>query len=322
MKTRKADLLIYYEGVNISQDIKNDIEGFTFTDNASGSADDISLSLNNTTKKWINEWQPIEGDVIKAVIQVEKEELECGVFHVDDIGFNFPPAALTINAVSTPVESDYVSVKHSNSFLKTSLKSILGQITKRHAMRLTYDAKLNPMVAYVEQKNESDSEFVDKLCQHWGLSVKVFNHQLVIFSEAEYEKKKPVSTLDLTDFTEIDCKKRKNDCDYDGATISYSGGTYKFAVPGKSGTKILEIDDNVTAYEEAKVVAKSKLREKNREGMVITGTVVGNTKLIACATVKITGLGFFDGVYYIDKATHALGAYKTSLELHRILEGY
>lgn len=322
MKTRKADLVIVYEGVNITEDIKSDVEDFSFTDNASGAADDISLSLNNTTKKWIQAWQPIEGDIIKAVIESGNKRLECGVFYVDDIGFSFPPAVVTINAVSTPVESDYVSVKHSNSFLKTNLKSILAQVTKRHQMKLVYDSSRNPMVTYAEQKNESDSEFVDKLCNHWGLSVKVFNHQLVIFSEAEYEKTTAITSLDLSDFESVECKKRKNDCDYNGVTLAYSGGVYKYVVPGTNGSKILELDENVTTYEEAEAVGKSKLREKNREGKLISGTLEGNPKLIACATVNITGLGLFDGRYYIDKATHSLGPHKTSLELHHVLEGY
>jgi len=44
--------------------------------------------------------------------------------------------------------------------------------------------------------------------------------------------------------------------------------------------------------------------------------------LVGGVNVSINGFGKFDGKYFIDKATHELPNYNTTIEIHKCLEGY
>ena len=75
-QTRYAEVSIIYEGVNISRDIAPYLISFTYTDNASDKADDISLTLEDRTRLWCGDWFPSKGDKIRASIIVHNWEDE------------------------------------------------------------------------------------------------------------------------------------------------------------------------------------------------------------------------------------------------------
>ena len=69
--------------------------------------------------------------------------------------------------------------------------------------------------------------------------------------------------------------------------------------------------------------AKAVAREKNKHEWTATLELAGNVLMVAGVTFEVTGFGVYDGKYIVDEATHKLGSgYKTTVNGHRVLEGY
>lgn len=336
MLARRTNIEIIYEGVNISSYISNDLLSFSYTDNASGSADDISITLKDDKKRWLKEWQPKKVDRIKVFIKTtnwryegDSQILNCGAFMVDEPSYTGRPVTLSLGAISVPANSDFMNIKNSRSWNSVAVKEIASTIAKDTGLELLYDTEYNPIIGFVEQSEKTNSAFLSEICSKNGLAIKVYNNKLVIFRELEYENKQSIGTIFETNMMTWNAKTTFTDTGYDGCMVSYtdpySGEVYKytFRVPGKTGNKIYKVNDNVNSYAEAERLAKSKIRELNKKEYTISITIPGNINMIASCCVNIEDLGAFDGKYYIDKATHNIGSgYTTQLELHKVLEGY
>ena len=55
---RQAFLSVEYNDNDMTADIKNDVESFTFTDSGSDSSDSLSIKVNASNEKWKNGWMP------------------------------------------------------------------------------------------------------------------------------------------------------------------------------------------------------------------------------------------------------------------------
>ena len=141
---RWAEALINYEGKDISKDITPFLLSFTYTDNASDKADDISFSLEDRQRLWLDDWFPAKGDKVGASIIVhdwdeanETDLLPCGAFEVDQITCSGPPNVVTIKAISTLVSKPMRQEKHTQAWENISLSLIAGDIAGKngHHMR-------------------------------------------------------------------------------------------------------------------------------------------------------------------------------------------
>ena len=54
MLSRRTQIQLIYENKDIANNISADLERFSFSDNISGIADDISITLNDKNKKYVN----------------------------------------------------------------------------------------------------------------------------------------------------------------------------------------------------------------------------------------------------------------------------
>ncbi len=337
MLTRRASIDIDYEGVNISKEIADDLEGFTYTDNASGVADDISITLNDKNKKWLSTWAPLEGDTVKAKILTtnwkkygDSQVLDCGTFIVDEPSYSGRPIIAIINAISFPANKDFKDTPKSRTWENATIENIAATIAENAGIELFYDSSINQTIDYVEQSETSDSAFLLDLCKKNSLAVKIYSNKLVMFSEMEYEQKISIATID-----ENDCepnwtaKKTLTDSGYTGCKIEYTDPltketfSYLYELPNIAGPKkIFKLNEVVYSYAEAERLAKSTLRELNKKQTTLSLTIIGNVNLIASSCVDIVGFGRFDGKYYIDKANHSIPDFKTSIEIRKVLEGY
>jgi hypothetical protein len=93
--------------------------------------------------------------------------------------------------------------------------------------------------------------------------------------------------------------------------------------PGRTGKKVFTINEKADNLAEAERMARCKLRQLNKKEVTAGIILPGSLWLRAGQTILLQGLGIFDGKYFIDKLSHEIGAgFTTSLELHRVLEGY
>ena len=69
MQARQSYVSVKYNGKDITKKITDYTEGFEYVDNASGTADTVSLKLNNRSGVGWGGWIPIQGDYVEANIK-------------------------------------------------------------------------------------------------------------------------------------------------------------------------------------------------------------------------------------------------------------
>src|SRR5690554_5394618 len=334
---RRAGVDIVYQGVNITKDVEKDKIEFTYNDNATGRADDISLSIKDDTGKWISSWAPERGDAGQAILwtkdwdkEGDSKSLDCGIFQVDEPQYSGPPRTVTIKASSTPANTEFMHTPRSDVWDGASIKEIAQTIARNAGLKLVYDSKAEPITDFLEQSEESDASFLYNICQRNGLAMKLYDKRIVIFDETIYEAKKAVMTIREEDMLPgWNCGSSLTDSGYDGCRTVYvdmAAGElidYLYRIPGRKGSKIYHVNEECLSIAEAERLAKSAVREKNKNEFTFSCSIPGNLSLVSSQTVNIEGFGKFDGKYYIDQIGRKLGTgLITSLSMHRVLGGY
>ncbi|MCM8819763.1 MAG: hypothetical protein NC925_03095 [Candidatus Omnitrophica bacterium] len=349
--SRQARLYIQYEEEDISADISSSILSFSYTDNASGKADEIQLRLEDVKGLWKGLLYPKKGSVIKVSIIVDNwdtngysESLPCGLFEIDEIQLSGPPDTVEIKAVSIPISSNLRGEKKTRAWETIRLSKIASEIAAKSGLKLIFDCDEDPVYDRVEQSKQNDLEFLFKLCNDAGLAIKVANKKLIIFDEEKYEAKNAVRKIikGETDLLSYSFSTSSRDV-YKSAEVNYhdpeTGEKIKASFTPKNGPKVgqtLKINESSNfakvkkSPKDAKATlaikkAKKRLREKNKNEFKANLRLVGDIKLCAGSVVEIEGFGIFDGKYFIEMAVHNLdssGGYITEIEIRKTLEGY
>ena len=331
-EARWAEVVIIYEGKNISKDIASYLLSFTYTDNASDKADDISFSLEDRKRLWVDDWFPTKGDKVKASIVVHEwdapdktKSLPCGTFEVDEVTVSGPPNTVTIKGISTLVSKPMRQEKHTKAWENVKLSTIAGDMANKNGLKLFWDSKKDPLFERRDQVEMSDLEFFSGLAKDYGIAVKVTDTQLVCYNKEEYEEKNPVGELKFGD------KKLLSWSFSSKAAGTYKAARLQYHDPVKNinidvteesedeteGTgRTLEINQKADTIDDAKKIAQERLKSVNKKEITGNLTLMGDLRFVGASNIKISGFGAFDGDYVIEKATHSVsGSYTTKLDL-------
>ncbi len=246
------------------------------------------------------------------------------------------PRTCQIKAVSIPLNKPIRKRLRSRAWESYTLKNIAKEICQNAGIGLVFDSDLNPSYKRLDQKQESDLKFLSGLCDEIGLSIKVTDDKLVIFSQEIYEKKAPVKTFTLgkSDISSwsFECAQSEQ---YKSVTITYrdpkqkvagSAGGHKTDTDSASDAnltggnpavmKYTATDDTVgedgqeyimkkraTSAAEAQRLARGKLRALNRRHITGSISVMGDVDLVAGVVVKCIGFGSFDGNFIVEQAS-------------------
>lgn len=339
MEARRVSILINYQGVDITDEISKDLLDFEYTDNASGDSDSVSLTLKDEKHIWLNNWFPEKGDLILPKIITtnwrrngDKQVLSCGRFFVDEPNYDGRPSSLTLNAVSSPLNSNFSSVPRSKSWRNITLKAIAQDISKRAALKLEYIGNNNPKFDIKEQTEKSDSAFLKDLCDQEGLAMKVTDAKVVIFDENEFEKREAVTTVNESNdiVVSYSFKTSLANTSYDGVNVKYYDSSIGEVISFlyslgelNEDSKIYQLNKKVRSGDEARRIAQKTLRQLNKRETLVSLQLVGNVELLGGVCINLTGFGPFSGKYYITKATHSIGnGYGVSINARKVLEGY
>jgi hypothetical protein len=77
----------------------------------------------------------------------------------------------------------------------SKLHAITDQIAGFNGMTPSYLASTDPQTAEIEQCDESDFVFLSRVCQTYGMSLKIKDNTIIVFSRSEFEAKPPVGTI-------------------------------------------------------------------------------------------------------------------------------
>lgn len=335
---RRAKLQLTYNNKDISADLAPFLISFSYTDHASGQADDLQISLEDRAGLWRGDWLPEKGATLQAAIITEHweqedktETLPLGTFEIDEIEFGGPPDTVTIKALSIPESSSLRGEEKTRAWEKTRLSVIAGDIAGAAEMKLVYDTDDDPDYDRIEQTEQSDLSFLLKLCEDAGLSLKVTDKQIVIFDDSKYEQMAPIMTISrgITKVLKYSAASSTRDV-YASCRVKYHNAKtkqdveYTYTPPNRPATgKTLVINERVESIADAEKFAKKRLRQKNKEEVKVSMTLLGALPLVGGVTVMVVGWGFLDGKYFVSDASHSSGSgYTTKIELYRVLEGY
>ena len=82
---------------------------------------------------------------------------------------------------------------------------------------------------------------------------------------------------------------------------------------------MLKLNQKCDSLADAQMIAKAAVFDANHGNMTVSFSLMGNPSIVASQVVALTGLGQFDGNYYIDKITHSLsGSYTCSYECSNV----
>lgn len=318
-----------------SSTIANYEEGFTYVDVATGESDTMSLKVCNRDLRWANKWMPKKGDKMTAKIKVyswdkagRDQVFQCGKFCCDDLSFSGPTFVAEISGTSVPEGQAFRSTQRTYTWKKVTTSEIARKIAKRYNLRLYYQAS-NIYINSMEQSKQTDCEFLNKLCEDYGMNIKVYYGKIIIYDAVKYEAKKAVATFNIKNLEDWDYNTTLVGT-YTGATITYTNGkstrkksssSNELKLKVGSGSRILNINEKVDNASDARRKACAKVNKENRSAVTMTATIRPNLKVVAGVCIKITGAYKLNGKYFVDKVTHKLeagSAYTMSLEMHKV----
>lgn len=349
MEARRILTIIKYNNKDISADISKYLKSISYTDNLSGEADDLQITLEDKAGLWQSTWMPEKGALLDVMLQQKywqtlsalSQNLRLGLFEIDEITSSGYPSEVQIKAVSVPDNNTLRGTERSRSWEKAKLQVIANDIASAAGMSLFWDTEENPVLDRAEQTEQSDLSFLYAICKDKGLALKISDKKIIIFDEAKYEAEKAKITIVkpgtvykkesgmkyLFVGTGYSLRTKIRDI-YAACRVSYQQGSSKsnieatYTAAGKKG-KTLQVNEQVESVAEALNLAKKRLREKNKDEVTGSLNMLGNFVLLSGVTVNLLGFGAFDDKYLITRASHDIGSgYTTNIDVRRCLNGY
>lgn len=321
-------LEITYNGADISRDISGDLLSFTYTDNESGKADDITISLKDSDGLWAGPWIPGQGDTIEATIVTENDRqgtlrLSCGSFIIDELTSRSTPSVFEIAAVSVPTVGNIRREIKSRAWEGYRLSGIADDIARTGGLEMLFLASPDPTYDRRDQHDETDLQFLQRLCDDEAFALKVTDRKLVVYNTEQQEKEPPVATIYKRTGDVLSYKfTAQTHSVYKAVTVRYldpetaNVNEFRYVSPTATGNREFKVLTRAKSIAEAERLAKAALRMKNRKGKTASLTLRGRIDLVTGLTIDLIGFGVFDGVYLIQKSTHRVGdGYEVDLDL-------
>jgi hypothetical protein len=199
IKVPETRVEIELGGADVTGQLEAQLVSFTHTDSIQKKGDTVSLSLWDHEWRFLTQWLVPKGTPVKArIVQVgesgQEEKLECGSFQVDDINFSIGQSGSTleIKANSIPVTGKGKGSKKYQAWEGADLKTITGDLATESGLELDWQLPDTPnKLSRVDQDGEGNLEMISRLADENGGQVKVSNGKLIVYDEAEWEKREP-----------------------------------------------------------------------------------------------------------------------------------
>lgn len=311
---RRTLLKLEYDDRDISSDIAGDVENFTYNDRGSDSSDSISIKVNAMDSKWINGWLPDKGAVLHPtlctknwVVQGDSKSLDCGTLVVDDLSYSACPNVLSIGAVARPNNTSFHEKNQEYVWKKTSISRIAQTIAKRYGLECKMDAE--DVDIPLKEQDDTDSSFLQKLCNTYGLILKTYRNKIWIFDREKYKKKDAIATITPAEVVPNSLNWNTTLAGtYTGGEFTYSNQKKKVNIKVTIGTdeRMLKLNQYASSEADAKRQLQAAIDNKNHSATTISFSMMGNLGICSTQCITVKGFGKLDGKYYMDSVTHTL----------------
>lgn len=333
MKARTARVNLFFNGRAVSDDFRNSLSSFTFTDPASGESDVITYEFADDGSRWTASWFPVLGDAMTAAIELDNwkaagdtQRIDCGTFTLDRFSLHGQPQNMSIEGVSQPLMLGFRVTPKSKTWENTTIKKIAQAICAAASLKLLYDAEDIPIRA-IEQNTETDASFLTKLCDKYGMQVKIYRDRLIVYGIERYQKKPAVAQIPQEDCEGGWSYDSELEGSYTGGVLRYTDGqsnkeiVYTYLPQSK---RVLEVSEAAADVADAERIIKGRIAVSNLQTTILGVSIMGGLyQVYAGQNVEMVGFGRISGTYYITKVTHSLdgAGYWVRLELSLVKRG-
>ncbi len=300
------------------------------TSNGGGSSDQLSLIID--AKPGLD-GKPLELPVadgttkIKLWLGYQLRLIEMGIFYVDQVSLSGSSSGFTLTVSAIPKAMNNQFSEH---WASKGIDEIVTKIAKRHKLEACIDEKLkSELIQNIEQKKESDLNFLTHLAVNYDAVVKPIADKLIFLKKgqgtsASGELLAPIH-LFTHDLIQWDFKKGQREEKYTQVQAcywNYMEAQLEIVHAGDEGVLCI-LDDVFNNAEIAMQAAQAKLNKIQRSSDTLSLTVLGDPELTAEATIKLKGLHKkIDGDWRIQSATHSYSSsgYQCQLQAYRAPE--
>ena len=214
---------MFYEGVNITEEIQPSISSLTYTDNSKNAIDDLEMDIENLDYRWLNEWYPDENArLLVGIVQTENSKprfLDLGSFYVDEPTFN--NQRLSLKCLALPLDQTIREQVNSVAWEKITLKELISKIATKH--ELNYELHCDDVFFdRLDQDRETDLGFLNRVLSETALSLKVTDDKLIVFNDDSLIDNDNIDVFNIKDFRiRSFTLKKKNQGVYDKVEVSY-----------------------------------------------------------------------------------------------------
>lgn len=272
--SRKTKLVVLYKNKNITSDISDYIESFSFTERAkNGESDDLTITFENSTGIWSNGWFPERGATLSVQIITENwnqpndnQMLDCGLFEIDDLNDSGPVSTFSIGALSVGITSSIRGESRSQAWENFKMSGLVNEIAKRHGFNVFFHSNYDPVIDRFDQKNESDLEYLVKIAEYTGVNVRLSHNKIIVYEEKLYDEQEVSLTLSKNEDGFINHSFRASSADiYAACQVQFldskSGKlvTYQYTPNGRSGVMGKEGSESKGDSDDVKIDQKTRM---------------------------------------------------------------
>jgi phage protein D len=318
----------------LDQLINSRVIDLSVTDNRSGEADELRISLSD--HDGLLEL-PRRGVLLTCKLGFTDTGLiNMGRFVVDETEFAGTPDIITITARSADFRS---SIKSGNrqSYHRQSLGQIAQTIASRNSLKLVITSDLSGLtIEHVDQTDESDLNLLTRLARANGAELSIKQGSLLLFKAGQAQtasgKTLPTITLTRHDGDQFRYSEADRDSDYTGVSAYYQDtgkATRKRVTAGRPevrgggddpNTKTRVLKQTFASQAEAERAAKAAMNRTSRQQATFSMTTAyGRPDISSESPVRLQGFKpQIDRLNWIvAKATHSYSSsgLTSSLEL-------
>ncbi len=310
----RPDFVIKTPAQDLTAAIKQRLVSLSVVDERGVAADTLSLTIDNSGPSFAF---PDRGTDLTLYLGYEGNLQYFGQYSVDDINLTFPVSQLAIRATGSRQRASYFRVKRTVAYHDTNLLQIVEEVAARSGFESRVSASFSQFtLKSIVQRNQSDSDFMVRLMQRYGVVIKAVDGKLIGLPGGNGTTVSgaavPPLDLHISQITSGSCNltgRRQ----YTAVRASYhdwDAATTVWVREGASKGKVLELDDKYSSEEEARQAAKSKLEEVQRRHYTLSLEMPGNAEIRFDRTINFSGHSDsrVAGLWRVQRAEHALNA--------------
>lgn len=316
---------------DITDKLKNRLISLSVNDEVGLVSDSFSLELDDRDNIFE---VPSSGAELEIFMGYKETQLySMGKFMVDEIELFGPPDKIVITgrSANSNIKDDVGAFKAPTNFSwdKLSLQDIVKTIASKYELEDLIDFRFSDIfIEHIDQTDESDSSFIQRIAQDYGGIVKVAGGKLLFLepTKGTFPDGSSLPTININ-YNEISSYRMR---------IS-ERGKYNRVIAKYYNTDMAEeeqvevgeenptfsIRETFTDLIKAQMNAESKLKDDKRGTYFLSLEMVGNPIISAESKIEINGAKkALQEAWIIQKANHNLdlSGFKTSVEACRSTE--